>query len=159
MAIANCDSCPESDLWPELRICEIAVDFRRFLRIDSEFGKLTDYLMTDSIFEEKSMLGVFDRLSNEIYERCEDGSAMIVKTISAMKSKESLKTEIEKQLNLSHPSILGPIDFIFGSESTESGELKIVSFYSEGNSLSEVVSQNPVWWTVTAKGKQLRELF
>jgi serine/threonine protein kinase len=83
---------------------------------------------------------------------------MIIKTISGLESKESLRIEIEKRLNLSHPCILGPIGFISGTESTKSGELKLVKFSSEGNSLAEVISLNPVWWTATAKAKSIARI-
>jgi hypothetical protein len=63
--------------------------------------------------------------------------------------------EIENQLNLSHPCILSPIGFIFGPDLTISGELKIVGLYWEGSSLSEVISENPIWWTATAKAKAI----
>jgi serine/threonine protein kinase len=56
-------------------------------------------------------------------------------------------------LNLLHPCILSPIGFIFDRELRISGELKIVGLYSEGSSLSEVISENPIWWTTTAKAK------
>jgi serine/threonine protein kinase len=153
ISIADCDSCPEFNRWQELIKRDIEVDFRRILRIGTDFGELNDYLMNDSVFEKGSMLGVFARLSNEIYQRSEDGSSMIVKTISGMKSKESLRMIIENQLTLSHPCIHAPIAFIFGTDSTKSGEVKIVKLYWEGPSLSEVISKNPVWWTATAKAK------
>jgi serine/threonine protein kinase len=81
---------------------------------------------------------------------------VIVNSKNGFESKESLKIEIENQLNLSHPCILSPIGFIFGSElreSTVSRELKIVGLYSESSLLSEVISENPIWWTATAKAK------
>jgi serine/threonine protein kinase len=149
ISIADCDSCPEFNRWQYLRVSGMAVDFRRILRIDSELGDLNDYLIKDSI------LGVFDQLSTEIYRRCEDCSSMIVKTISGVKSMKSLRLLIEKQLNLSHPCILAPIGFIFQTNSTMSTEFKIVELYLEENSLSEVISSNPVWWTATAKAKAI----
>jgi hypothetical protein len=91
-----------------------------------------------------------------MYERSEDGSLVIVNSKKGFESKESLKIEIEKQLNLFHRCILSPIGFIFDSESREltvSRELKIVGLYSEGSSLTEVISANPIWWTATAKAK------
>jgi serine/threonine protein kinase len=78
---------------------------------------------------------------------------VIVNSTEGFESKESLKIEIENQLNLCHPCIFSPIGFIFGSDLTISGELKIVRLYSEGSSLSEIISENPVWWTATAKAK------
>jgi hypothetical protein len=57
----------------------------------------------------------------------------------------SLRIEIENQLNPSHPCILAPIGFIFRTESTVSGEIRC------RNSLAEVMSMNPLWWTTKAK--------
>jgi serine/threonine protein kinase len=91
-----------------------------------------------------------------MYERSDDGSLVIVNSKNGFESKESLMVEIENQLNLLHPCILSPIGFIFGPESRElavSRELKIVGLYSEGSSLTEVISDNPIWWTATAKAK------
>jgi serine/threonine protein kinase len=91
-----------------------------------------------------------------MYERSEDGSLVIVNSKNGFESKESLIHEIENELNLSHPCILSPIGFVFEpalTDSTKSSELKIVRLYSEGSSLSEIISENPVWWTATAKAK------
>jgi hypothetical protein len=60
---------------------------------------------------------------------------------------------IESLLNLSHPCILVPIDFIFRMDSTVPAELKIIQFDVESLSLSEVISKNSVWWTATVKAK------
>jgi serine/threonine protein kinase len=56
-------------------------------------------------------------------------------------------------INLRHPCITPPIGFVFRSESGSRRELKIVRLYSEGSSLSEVVSVDPIWWTSTVKAK------
>jgi hypothetical protein len=130
ISIADCDFCPEFDRWQHLRVCGISVDFRRILRIDSEFGSLNDYLISDSIFEEESIFGVFDRISNEIYRRCEDGSSLII-----------------KQLNLSHPCILATIGFFWGTNSTVSREFAVrrdfrESSVADGNSQSESNCRN-----------------
>jgi serine/threonine protein kinase len=78
---------------------------------------------------------------------------VIVKRISGFDSKESLLIEIENAFNLFHPCIFAPIGFIVRGESSLSRELKLVEFYWEGNSLSEVNSTHPVWWTATEKAK------
>jgi serine/threonine protein kinase len=145
MSIANCDFCPEFDRWQQLRACGIAVVFRRILRIDSEFGDLSDYMINDSVFEEESIFGVFDQISIEIYHRCVDGSSIIDNTLSGMKSMESLRIEIENQLNLCHPCILAFLD----------QSVLFLELYSEGNSLTEVISMNPVWCTAKAKAKAI----
>jgi hypothetical protein len=144
ISIADCNSCPEFDRWHQLRQCNIAVDFRRILRNDSGFVSFNDCLIDFSIFEEGPMLVEFDGIWNEMYQRCDDGSSVIVKSISGLESKESLLIEIENLLNLSHPCILGPIGFILEGDWSVSRLLKIVEFYWEGNSLSEVNSKNPV---------------
>jgi hypothetical protein len=56
MCMANSDSCVAFDRWQQLRKSEIAVDFRRILRIDSDFGCENDYLIDLSVFEEVSGL-------------------------------------------------------------------------------------------------------
>jgi hypothetical protein len=153
MCIAHCDSCVAFDRWEQLRKSGIAVDFRRILRIDSDFGCEKDYLIDLSVFEERSGLDENGVISSEMYRRCEDGSLVIVNSMGEFESKESLITEIENQLNLFHPCILSPIGFIFDPELRVSGELKGVGLYSEGSSLSEVISENPIWWTATVKAK------
>jgi hypothetical protein len=153
ISIADGDFCVEFDRWQQLRESGIFVDFRRILRIDSDFHGQNDYQIDLSAFEERSVLDELDGNLSEIYERNEDGSLVIVNSKNGFDSKESLAVEIENLLNLFHPCILSPIGFIFGQDSTISGELKIVGLYSEGISLSEVISENPVWWTATAKAK------
>jgi hypothetical protein len=153
MCIANCDSCVAFDHWQQLRKSGIAVDFRRILRIDSDFDSENDYLIDLSVFEEGSGLDEIEGISSEMYRRCEDGSLVIVNSIGEFESKESLMIEIENQLNLFHPCILSRIGFIFDRELRISGELKIIGLYSEGSLLSEVISEDPIWWTATAKAK------
>jgi serine/threonine protein kinase len=153
ICIADCDSCPEFDCWQHMRESGIFVDFRRVLRIDSEFHGLNDYLIDLSAFEERSVLDEIEGNLREMYERSEDGSMVIANSKNGIESKESLKIEIENQLNLSHPCILSPIGFIFRPDLTISGELKIVGLYSEGSSLTEAILENPIWWTATAKAK------
>jgi serine/threonine protein kinase len=153
ICMADCDSCVEFDRWQQLRESGIAVDFRHNFRIDSDFGWENNCLIDLSVFEDGSRLDRIEGDYGEIYRRSEDGSLVIVNSKNGIESKESLIHEIEKQLNLSHPCILSPIGFIFDPDSRVSGELKIVKFYSEGSSLSEVISENPIWWTSTAKAK------
>jgi serine/threonine protein kinase len=97
----------------------------------------------------------FDVILSEKYERCEDDSSVIVKSVNGLKWAEGLRIEraIENLLNLCHLCILSPIGFIIGGKSTKSEELKIVRLYAENKSLSEVILENPVWWTSTAKAK------
>jgi serine/threonine protein kinase len=78
---------------------------------------------------------------------------MIVNSKNGLESKENFIVKIENQLNLSHSCILSLIGFIFGPDLTISGKLKIVEMYLEDSSLAEVISENPIWWTATAKAK------
>jgi serine/threonine protein kinase len=136
-----------------LRQTGLKVDFRGILSIDSEFGDLNNYLIGLSVFETESMHYEIDIILSEKYQRCEDGISVVVKSVIGLKSMESLRNEIETLLKLCHPCIFSPIGFIIGGESPISEDLKIVQFYAEGESLSEVISVNPVWWTSTAKAK------
>jgi hypothetical protein len=61
--------------------------------------------------------------------------------------------KVEKLINVNHPCIAGPISFISQAESTESGEFTIARLYLEFESLSKVISHNPLWWTSTVKAK------
>jgi serine/threonine protein kinase len=153
ISTADCDSCPEFSRWQQLRESGHRIDFRRILRIDSEIGDLNDYLIDISVFEPGSMHDEFDVILRAKYERCDDGSSVIVKSVHGLKSNETLRIEIENLLNLYHPCILSPIGFIIGRELTISEELRIVRFYAEDKSLSQVISMNPVWWTSTAKAQ------
>jgi serine/threonine protein kinase len=56
-------------------------------------------------------------------------------------------------MNLRHPCIATPIGFLIPGESSISHELKIVQLFSKNGSLAEVLSNNPVWWTPTAKAR------
>jgi serine/threonine protein kinase len=90
-----------------------------------------------------------------MYQRLDDGSMFVVKSKPHWKSKKKIGIELENLLNLRHPCITGPIGFIFTGEFGESPKMKIVEFYAEGNSLAEVLSVNPVWWTATVKAKAI----
>jgi serine/threonine protein kinase len=63
-----------------------------------------------------------------------------------------LESKIENLMNLRHPCILGIIGVIFPSPLQK---LQIIRQYSVGNSLSEVISTSPEWWTPTAKVKAI----
>jgi hypothetical protein len=63
---------------------------------------------------------------------------------------EDLVSEFENEVNLSHPCIATPIGFV---ESGESRELRLAQLVSEGESLAEVLSVKPEWWTPTMKAK------
>jgi hypothetical protein len=61
------------------------------------FHNLNNYLINLSVFEKGSVL---DGISSETYLRYEDGSSVIVKFVFGLRSMESLRIEIENQLNL-----------------------------------------------------------
>jgi hypothetical protein len=141
--IGDCDSYREFHRWQQLHESGIDLDFRGILRVDHEFHGLSDYLVDVLVFETGSMLGELDRIWSNKYVRSGDHSSVIVKSMGYYQSIAQLRNEIENQLNLCHPCILGPIGFIFRTDLAVSQELKIVKFYSEGNSLTEVISMNP----------------
>jgi hypothetical protein len=89
ISIADCDSCVQFDCWQQLRKSGIAVDFRRVLRIDSEFHGQNDYQINLSAFEERSVLDELDGNLSAIHERNEDGSLVIANSKSGIESKES----------------------------------------------------------------------
>jgi hypothetical protein len=149
------NSCPEFDRWRQVRESNIAVDFRRILRVGSGLLHLDDYEVNLWEFENVSIIGGSDQVLNEIYERADDKFLMILTSIPLSESIEKFETdnEIENLINLHHPCIAGPIGFISGTESGWCQELKIARLHSEGCSLAEVISLNPVWWTATVKAK------
>jgi serine/threonine protein kinase len=133
----------------------ITVDFRRIVRVSSGLPSLGGYVVNLSVFEERSMIGDCNQVSNEIYDRFEDGLLVVVKSnpLSKCVEKSQMENEIENLINLRHPCIAAPIGFIFPIETDSPQELKIVRLYLEGCSLSEVLSVRPAWWTSTVKAK------
>jgi hypothetical protein len=51
ISIADCNACRESECWQQLIKSGLTVDFRRILKIRSEYGDLIDYLIDISSFE------------------------------------------------------------------------------------------------------------
>jgi hypothetical protein len=157
------DSCPEFDRWLDLKGSDIAIDFRRIGRFGFDVRCMGDYIVKVSEIEARSIICDSDEISNEIYHRIEDEFFVFMKwqPFSATVEKSQIDNEIEndiehkieKLINLHHPCIAAPIGFVFPIESGSRRELKIVRMYSEGCSLSEVVSINPIWWTSTVKAK------
>jgi hypothetical protein len=129
--------CPEFDRWREVRKSGVSVDFRRISRVGSGLSCLKDY-----IFEEGATIG-------------SDQFLVVVKSmpISEWIGKREIENEIENLINLHHPCINSPIGFVLPSESEVLRELKIARLYTEGYSLAEVLSTNPVWWTTTVKAQ------
>jgi hypothetical protein len=104
-----------------------------------------------SVFEERSMIGQFDEVLNQIYCWSEDALFFVVASISLSEWIE--KSQIVNLIPLSPPCITAPIGFVFPAESAVLGELRIVRLYAEGGSLAEVISVNPEWWTATEIAK------
>jgi serine/threonine protein kinase len=153
ISIADGYSCPEFDHWRQLREFGITVDFRRIFRVSPGLGNLKDYEINVRMFEEGLVLRGFDRILSQRYLRRDDDLELVVKLMPRWKSMEKCEIEIDNLLNLRHPCIVAPIGIVFPGELSECRELKIVRLYVEGNSLVEVISKNPVWWTATAKAK------
>jgi hypothetical protein len=131
------NSCPEFDRWRQLRSSGISVDFRRIQRVDSALDCLKEHAIDLSVFEEESEL-----------QRSTDGIKVIMTSIH-------LSASLENEVNLQHFCIISPLGFVFPVNSVESQELKIVRLHSENNSLAEVLSISPMWWTSTVKAKAI----
>jgi serine/threonine protein kinase len=143
-----------------LKLSGIGIDFRRIERVHFGLSCLKDYIVNLSTFAERSRICESDEVSKELYDRIEDQLLVIVKPISLSGSLEKSQIEngIENLINLRHPCIACPIGFVFRIESDSLHEVKIVGLYSDGCSLSEVLSVNPVWWTSTVKAKVIAGL-
>jgi hypothetical protein len=149
--ISDRDFYPEFDRWKQLRQSGISIDFRRILRVGSGLINLSDYQIDLAVFEEElKTTGLGLNLSGK-YQRLADGSMFVVQSTHRLKSVGSCT--LENMLNLRHPCIAGPIGFVVQIESDSQEELKIVGLSVEGDSLSEVISANPMWWTATEKAK------
>jgi serine/threonine protein kinase len=151
----DCNSCPEFDRWLQLERSGLAIDFRRIERVGSGFRCLEDYIVNLSTFEEITIIFQSDQVSYQIYHRVEDESLVVMKSIAHPGNVKSLRmeNEVENLINLRHPCISAPIGFVLPIESNHEEELKIIRMYLEGCSLSEVFSNNPIWWTSTVKAK------
>jgi hypothetical protein len=101
------------------------------------------------------MIGESNQISNQIDDQVEEPLLVAVKSLPFWKCVEKSQTEnaIENLIDLRHPCIAAPIHFVIPIESDSAQELKIASLYSDGCSLTEVLSVNPVWWTSTVKVK------
>jgi serine/threonine protein kinase len=92
---------------------------------------------------------------NEICDRVEDELLVVVKSNPQMESFEEsrLEKEVGEMINLRHPCISSPIGFVVRIERGHWEELKVVRMYFEGNSLLEILSMKPTWWTSTIQAK------
>jgi hypothetical protein len=138
------DSFRDCQGWLRVRNSDIAIDFRRILKIDFDLPEFTH-----CPFE---IISESTEIEPEISRGLDDCSMIVVKSISRSDSMEDsvIKQNIMKLINLSHPCIIAPIWF---TVPIGSPELKLWQLYSKSPSLAEVLSDNPAWWTPTAKAK------
>jgi hypothetical protein len=156
-SIAECDSFPESNRWQKVRKSGIEVDLKRIRRFGSGLPPLSDCLFDFSGFIEGSMLSESDRISTQLYEECEGGPRILVKTITRSLRVDDGHDEraIEYFMNLRHPCISGVIGVSLPSQLSV---LRIIGTPFGDNSLSRVISASPLWWTPTAKAKAIAGL-
>jgi serine/threonine protein kinase len=105
-------------------------------------------------FREGSQLSVNEQYLTQNYQECDDGFEIIVKSmnVSVCLGIAHLERTMENLINLRHPCISSLIGVIFPSPLQKP---KIIRQYLFGNSLSEVISTSPKWWTPTAKTKAI----
>jgi serine/threonine protein kinase len=112
-----------------------------------------------SVFEEGSVIGQSERVVTQVHQRRSDRLVTVVKTISVggLIEGTQIETEMENQMNLRHPMIGPLIGCVFGDESSGMIELKTMRLYADGSegSLADVLLNEPVWWTPTAKAKAI----
>jgi serine/threonine protein kinase len=148
------DSFDELYGWLRVRESGISVDFRRMLRLVSEDFDMISYQLSNSVIEEMGEICASAVIGSGIYQRFEDESQIVVKSISLRDLREHglIKKEIERLINLCHPCIAALIGFVFAGVSWE---LKVLGLSSESEILFEVLAASPVWWTPTAKAKAI----
>jgi serine/threonine protein kinase len=154
ISLANGDSCPEYGRWQQLRCLGIQLDFRRIRRFDSGLPSQSDCLLNLNGFREGSLLSANERFLTRKYQECDAGFEIVVKSMNVSVCDDIIRIEsrIEKLMNLRHPCISSTIGVVLRSPLQE---LQIVRPYCPGNSLSEVISTSPGWWTRTAKVKAI----
>jgi hypothetical protein len=152
ISIDHIHLCPKYDRWKQLRTSGMMIDFRRICRFNSGLPSLSDCLFDFSSFTKGSWLSENNLMSTQIYHGCDDGLPVVVKFINlpAFFTKHDVETAIENFMNLRHPCIAGAVGVVV--EPLLRG-LRIVRTFSNGGSLSEVISAPPEWWTPTAKTK------
>jgi hypothetical protein len=148
------DACPEFGRWLRVRDRGIDVDFRRILRRARGLGSFNESLIDLSAFEEISILDP-NRETFRLYRKLDGDTKAVVRSVFLSGSMQQceIESEIENEMNLSHPLIAAPIGFVYPPADQTVRELKIVRFYSSGPSLAQVLSLRPEWWTPTAKAK------
>jgi hypothetical protein len=153
-SIAECDSFPEYNRWQKVRKSGIEVDLKRIRRFGSGLPPLSDCLFDFSGFIEGSVLSESERISTQLYEECEGGPRILVKSITRSLRVDDghRKRAIEYFMNLRHPCISAVIGVSLPSQL---GVLRVIGTPFGDNSLSRVISASPLWWTPTAKAKAI----
>jgi hypothetical protein len=152
LSIADLDCCPEYGRWHRLLSTGIHVDFRRIRRFGSGFLSLSDSLSNRLSLNAESGLNENEEISTQPYDCCEDCLRFIVKSknLSRKVKDDHVEKIIDNLLNLRHPCIAHVIGIVLPLGLRV---LKIVEVPLSSNSLLEVVSSSPEWWTPTAKAK------
>jgi hypothetical protein len=106
----------------------ITVDFQRIRGFASYLPCFKDFLLDQSGFEEKSVIGQNKGVSSQLYRRRIDGVLTVVKAISLSGSIErrEIEIEIENLLNLRHPMIAPLIGSVLPVESIGQREFRTV---------------------------------
>jgi hypothetical protein len=159
LSISDKHSCPEFSRWRRLRERGVKIDFHRIQRFGPEpdLGGLKTSLFNISEFEAISVIGRSDRVLSEIYRHRNDGTLVVMKTISLSSFIHhcQVHTEIENLFNLRHPMIAPLIGHMFSVEPNGEQELKIIRSYGVNGCLADVLSTPPEWWTATMKAKAI----
>jgi hypothetical protein len=135
-----------------LRKSGIEVDFRRILKFGSDHLELRSYLFENTVIEEICQRCESSGLESRTYRGIEDDLQIGISSIflSDLNDNCLIEKEIGNLMNLDHPCIAAPIGFVFASGSQE---LKVLRLFSTISLLGEIVKENPVWWTPTAKAR------
>jgi hypothetical protein len=155
--IADLNSCPEYGRWQRLLRAGIHVDFRRIRRFGSSFLSLSDSLSNRLSLNRESGLSENEEISTQMYDCCEAFPRFIVKSMNLSRrvQDDHIEKIIDNLLNLRHPCIGSMIGVVLPLGLRG---LKIVEMSLNGNSLLEVISISPEWWTPTAKAKVIVDL-
>jgi hypothetical protein len=100
-----------------LRLSGIILDFRRICRFGSGLPSLSESLFNLSGFVEGSQLSESDKILTQVYEQCDDGLSILVKSINLSGCVDNFHVErkIEKLMNLRHPCIASVIGVVLPS--------------------------------------------
>jgi hypothetical protein len=137
-----------------LQSAGIHVDFRRIRRFGSGFLSLSDTLWNRLSLNSESGRTEDEEISIQMYDCCEDCLRIIVKAMELSRSvkDEHIEKIIDNSLNLRYPCIKSVIGVVlpFGLRVVKFAEVSL-----SGNSLFEIISSSPEWWTPTAKAKTI----